>query len=96
MSIQLVVQVLLLITFFILLAHFEHSFGPVKLRIKDIQRHSDEFKLFNTIDQLKPQTQQPIFNNPFENIIDSIAINETDYEDKWDNRNEYWLHNLGN
>ena len=64
---------------FLFLAHFQHSLGPVKMRIKIIHRHSDVLNQFNTIEQLKSQTEQPIFNNPFQNIIDSICNIETGF-----------------
>ena len=58
--------------------------------MKDIRRQIEALNHLNNIRQLKPG--HPIFNQALEKIIE---LNETDYEELWDNRVDYWLHNWG-
>ena len=92
MSIQLVVLFLLLtLTLFVLLVYFEKSLGPIKWRLKVIKYQDETLNHLNNVRQHKPD--QTTFNHNSYNIKD---INETDYEEFWNNRTDYWLHNWGN
>ena len=81
MSIQLIFLHIILNTFIllfiILLAYFEYGLGPVKLRPKDIKN-------------LQNRSKQK-YNNTY--FADIINITESDYEDLWDSRTDYWLQN---
>ena len=82
MSIQLIFLHVILfssIFIFILLAYFEYGLGPVKLRPKDIKK-------------LQNRNKQKI--NDY-HLTDIINITESDREDQWDARADYWLHNWG-
>ena len=67
MTIQLIVLAVLLITFFIFIAHFEPSLGPVKMQLKNIQHQREAFNHFNSVKQLTPEIS--ILNNQFYNKI---------------------------
>ena len=62
------------------------------MQLKDIQRQSETFNHLNIVKQIKPEI--PIYNNQFNNIVKSIDINETDYEEMWENRIDYWKNKL--
>ena len=53
MTIQLIVLAVLLITFFIFIAHFEQSLGPVKMQLKNMHDQREAFNHFNSVKQLK-------------------------------------------
>ena len=82
MSVQLVIKHVILFTFiflFLLLAYLEYGIGPIKLRAKDIKN-------------LQDRTKHKINNTYLTNIIN---ITESDYEDLWNIRADYWFHNWG-
>ena len=84
MLVQLVTLHIILFTFlflflFLLLVHFENDIGPIKLRVKDIKNLPD-------------LTNHKTNNTYFTNIIN---ITESDYEDLWNIRADYWFHNWG-
>ena len=84
MSVQLVTLHIILFTFlflflFLLLVHFENDIGPIKLRVKDIKN-------------LQDLTTHKTNNTYFTNIKN---ITESDYEDLWNIRADYWFHNWG-
>ena len=82
MSIQLVLIHVILFTFiflFLLLAYLEYGLGPIKLRAKDIKN-------------LQNRSNHKINDTYLTNFIN---ITESDYEDLWDIRADYWLHNWG-
>ena len=82
MSVQLVIIHVILFTFiflFLLLVYLEYGLEPNKLRAKDIKN-------------LKDRTKHKINNTYFTNIIN---ITESDYEDLWNIRANYWFHNCG-
>ena len=64
---------------FLLLIYFEYDIGPIKLRVKDIKNLQDRTR-YNTA------------HTHFTNIIN---ITESDYEDLWNIRADYWFHNWG-
>ena len=84
MSIQLVILHIILFTFlflflFLLLVHFEYGIGPIKLRVKDIK---------NLQDRINHNTNNTYFTN-------IINITQSDYEDLWNIRADYWFHRWG-
>ena len=82
MSVQLIIIHVILFTFiflFLLLAYLEYGLGTNKLRVQDIKN-------------LQDRTKHKINNTYFTNIIN---ITESDYEDMWNIRADYWFHNWG-
>ena len=84
MSVQLVTLHIILFTFLflfliLLLVHFENDIGPIKLRVKDIKN-------------LQDLTNHKTNNTYFTNIKN---ITESDYEELWNIRADYWFHNWG-
>ena len=82
MSIQLVILHVILFTFiflFLLLVYLQYCILPIKLRAKDIK---------NLQDRIKHKTINTYFTN-------FINITESDYEDLWNIRADYWFHNWG-
>ena len=80
MSIQLVILHVILFTFiflFLLLVYLQYCILPIKLRTKDIK---------NLPDRIKHKTINTYFTN-------FINITESDYEDLWNIRADYWFHN---
>ena len=75
------------------------------MRIKDIQRHKNVLRQFSNMEQLKTnqpiadqlQAQRPMFHDQFTEMLDSLVMgfNGTDYEDVWESRIDYWMHNWG-
>ena len=64
---------------FLLLAYLEYGLGPIKLRAKDIKN-------------LQDRTKHKINNTYFTNIIN---ITDSDYEDLWNIRADFWFHKWG-
>ena len=84
MAVQLLILHIILFTFlflflFLLLVHFEYGIGSIKLRVKDLRN-------------LQDRTKHKTDNTYFTNIIN---VTESDYEDLWDIRAEYWFHSWG-
>ena len=78
------------ITLFILLAYFEPNLGPIKLRLKEIKYLETKHKQKCNLDNIKQN------HHKHSNILNEIInVTESDYEDLWDTRANYWLHNWG-